>query len=651
MKVLVLTLLGVLGLSQIEASRCSGNGGRGMFRYNDNAMNEYQYSLERQKLKEAEVIYQNKDTSLNKEEAVVDHYLNYQKWVEFDSRRYSGFPSMRPLDEELDNIKNSEVYRLLKSFPKGGILHSHEVYQVSLHTLLDIVWESDDFQYLYILPENSTTKPWKTEFYINPPENELWINVASTPFYTKENIYDHHVLLKKLTDENKAYPSDEILRWNTQNPLWTIGYGNLIRNLPIRKAYLQAMYQAALDEGVQYLETNLDLGGGSYSGLFVLDPSPEYAASYGRKYLDSNGDMDCEVAMEVQADFIAANPAFISHRRLYENYRFLGSQSFGLENAARLVAKYPQHVAGYDFAVQEDKGYSSLFFLEELLDKRNDGDLNYYLHTTETKHPDDLMYSTREKDPVGAPQNAYDNFLLGSKRIGHGYGLMTKHPFILALMKERDIAIEVNLVSGEVLGDFPDPRVQPGITYFRSGGPVVLGSDDPGIYGNDFFTVDWYQAFMSWGLDLADMRKLALTSLTHSGMSKMDSSEAIESKWKPMWNQYIATIYDEACAATLDAVQPSFARILPRTGPMFKSIRVQIFGKHFERGICNEESIKCRFGDIESVEAKYITNQEITCVLPKMKPNEVTDGQSVAVSITFDGTEYFETGEVFTFYR
>jgi hypothetical protein len=48
------------------------------------------------------------------------------KWVEFESQRESGFRAMRPINEELENIKNSDVFRLLKSFPKGGILHSHE---------------------------------------------------------------------------------------------------------------------------------------------------------------------------------------------------------------------------------------------------------------------------------------------------------------------------------------------------------------------------------------------------------------------------------------------------------------------------------------------------------------------------------------------
>jgi hypothetical protein len=125
----------------------------------------------------------------------------------------------------------------------------------------------------------------------------------------------------------------------------------------------------------------------------------------------------------------------------------------------------------------------------------------------------------------------------------------------------------------------------------------------------------------------------------------------IEEKWRPLWNQYISNVYDEACSATLDTVTPTFARILPRTGPVNRQVRVQVFGKNFERGICNEGNIKCRFGVHESVGAEYVTNQEVVCIVPKLNRWLVDDGETVAVSITFDGTEYFDTGEEYTFYH
>ena len=44
--------------------------------------------------------------------------------------------------------------------------------------------------------------------------------------------------------------------------------------------------------------------------------------------------------------------------------------------------------------------------------------------------------------------------------------------------------------------------------------PIVLSGDDPALFGYDEVTVDWYEAYMAWGLNLGDLKKLALNSLT-----------------------------------------------------------------------------------------------------------------------------------------
>ena len=59
-------------------------------------------------------------------EQTVDHYLNYLKWREMAATKSSGFPPARPIEETLHAIQQTEVYAALKSFPKGGNLHSHE---------------------------------------------------------------------------------------------------------------------------------------------------------------------------------------------------------------------------------------------------------------------------------------------------------------------------------------------------------------------------------------------------------------------------------------------------------------------------------------------------------------------------------------------
>lgn len=51
-------------------------------------------------------------------------------------------------------------------------------------------------------------------------------------------------------------------------------------------------------------------------------------------------------------------------------------------------------------------------------------------------------------------QNLVDALLLNSKRIGHGFAL-SKHPYIMQHMKERNICLELCPISNEVLGLTP----------------------------------------------------------------------------------------------------------------------------------------------------------------------------------------------------
>ena len=120
------------------------------------------------------------------------------------------------------------------------------------------------------------------------------------------------------------------------------------------------------------------------------------------------------------------------------------------------------------------------------------------------------------------------------------------------------LTVAVFSFSNQLLGFTPDIRNHPAIHYFRSGVPVVLGSDDSGEYpdfisysnfifniiffcakygpsplqlvvlylllftgtfGYDDFTIDWYEVFMAWGLDLAEMKQLAMNSILFSSMS------------------------------------------------------------------------------------------------------------------------------------
>lgn len=59
------------------------------------------------------------------DEKIVDNYLEFLKWKEFNNTQDNFLPS-RPIEDVLEDIKTSDVFRILKTLPKGGNMHLHQ---------------------------------------------------------------------------------------------------------------------------------------------------------------------------------------------------------------------------------------------------------------------------------------------------------------------------------------------------------------------------------------------------------------------------------------------------------------------------------------------------------------------------------------------
>lgn len=259
--------------------------------------------------------------------------------------------------------------------------------------------------------------------------------------------------------------------------------------------------------------------------------------------------------------------------------------------------------------------------------------------------PEDLITSPLPNDPLATAQNVYDALLLNSTRIGHGLSLAA-HPHLLQRMRDRKVAIESCPVSNQILGYYPDHRNNPSRLFHRFGVPVVLGSDDPALFGHNFFTVDWLVAYASWGLELADLRHLAANSLQYSAMTEPQKQAAL-GKWRTAWDAYVAEQRTAACALDLSGVPPAkFHRLLPGDGPLVAAAAydVHVYGRHFDRALCQE--VRCRFGFIEAPSAVYESNWHLRCEAPP-----VSEAATVEVSVSLDGgATWLPTGRNFTFW-
>jgi len=84
-------------------------------------------------------------------------------------------------------------------------------------------------------------------------------------------------------------------------------------------------------------------------------------------------------------------------------------------------------------------------------------------------------------------------------------------------------------------------RNHPAASLFASGSPVVVSNDDPGLWGAQGLTYDFYEAFMgimSANSDLRSLKKLAMNSLIYSSMSKQEKENALH-LWEIKWNAFV----------------------------------------------------------------------------------------------------------------
>ena len=119
--------------------------------------------------------------------------------------------------------------------------------------------------------------------------------------------------------------------------------------------------------------------------------------------------------------------------------------------------------------------------------------------------PDGLLFHIREAVELGH-----------AERIGHGVDIMYERdaPALLKEMKDRHIAVEINLTSNDViLGVKGDQHPFP--VYRKYGVPVVLSTDDEGVSRSQL-TEEFQRAVLTYNLTYKDVKELVRNSLEYS---------------------------------------------------------------------------------------------------------------------------------------
>jgi len=386
-------------------------------------------------------------------------------------------------------INQSPILEIMKRMPKGGILHAHGSVAMG-----DRYWLIEQATYLpncYIYQgEEEPPRRGTLRICEEPPGGE-WFLISDLRKAADDTQKFDDRLYQSVTLGEEDLDLPDI--WTEFRKCFARSFG-MFSDKEIWSGFCRKMLRDLVEENIQYIETRGGLGGQKIIEEFQRD-HPEFKVKY-----------------------IYSASRSLSQEKMAES----------LDQALDERAADPDLVIGFDLMDEEDKMNTNLYFINDLLEARHKAEqrsitLPLYIHSGESNWMEN--------------ENVLDAILLDAKRIGHGITLF-KHPLLMQIVKDREIAIEVCPISNQVLGYVADLRNHPAVLYINSGVPVVICPDDPGIWKSTL-SHDFYAAFMAWGLDLKCLKKLAMNSLIYSAMDHEEKERALEF-WREKWVKFIA---------------------------------------------------------------------------------------------------------------
>lgn len=456
-----------------------------------------------------DIILSDKEEKVN--EIIMDHKYKILD-LGFVNPQYYNFS--RHFFSYKDEIKNTELYQILKKMPKGALLHGHDTGMINDDYIMDITyWDNlyvcfieDEVQFKFsILPPNEYCKGnWK---------------LMSEARYSSGNVEEFDADLRKHFNIIVDNPNEV---FSNINAVWEKFQGFFIVTSPLlsyKPAWEHYFYQTLKEfreENIMYIELRSVL-----PDLYDLDGNVYDSVATAETY------------KKVTEKFVKENPDFIGMKLIYAPMRFVDNDTVTeyIRIAREIKRKLPGFLAGFDLVGQEDLGQPLANFLPQLTAASEEFD--FFFHAGETN-----WYGMQ------TDENLVDAIVLRTRRIGHGYAL-SKYPILMDEVKNRGIAIEVNVVSNAVLGLVNDVRNHPLATFLARDLPVVICSDNPGVWGADPMTHDFIVSFISIANREADLRllkKLVINSLVYSTVSNKD---VVIKEFERRWNHFIDELYNQ----------------------------------------------------------------------------------------------------------
>lgn len=187
--------------------------------------------------------------------------------------------------------------------------------------------------------------------------------------------------------------------------------------------------------------------------------------------------------------------------------------------------------------------------LEEVTPYLGKGVIGIGLGGSEQKYPADLyapVYKEAKKqgfrltahagEAVGAASIWVAIEKLGVERIGHGVRAY-EDLRLLSLLKERQIPLEMCVVSNVRTGVCKSFETHPVKQYFQDGLMVTVNSDDPTMF-NTSITQEYLVLAQNLGFSINDLNQLSMNGITASFMPD-ENKESMKSQFEKEWQQLL----------------------------------------------------------------------------------------------------------------
>ncbi len=385
---------------------------------------------------------------------------------------------------------------MMTLMPKGGDIHHHYSGSLYAETFLDWVKEKG----LCVWKQDNPQRKGAFKFTIESRPEELPEDAKPNCLKVEDildssnNAFYHQLLLtwsdKDFSNHSHQQPPPDQQFFDTFFYIGAISAAYPDKGLQLLKA-------RAIAENVQYIETMLnrppatrnDALAGPINALTSASSNADIQAALAPfyDYLSADPDTrqaidrflagvesaargvdDKDFTMRFQTYVTRNDPPAMVFSGLYSSFvaanaggKVVGVNIVGPENLPVAMRDYSLHMRMFAFLKQKFPGVRLSLHAGEL--------------TLGMVRPEGLRHHIREAVEIA-----------GALRIGHGVDIAHEHDStgLLRLMREKKVAVEINLTSNEFILGVKD-QAHPIVLYRHAGVPFVISTDDSGVSRNN----------------------------------------------------------------------------------------------------------------------------------------------------------------------